>query len=502
MFEPAMTHLQPKFVESQMLADANRMADAGNFPGAAGVYNELLKRNPNRADLMCRMAVATRMLGQLREAHELIRRALRLQPANPEFHFELAQIHKRAERFDEALAAFDEAMRLSPGNYSVTAGKADLLFFIGRYEASAALLQPMIDSGVTDIAIAISYARVAPRIDREQVAAELLERALQTPNLTNLARVDALFRLGDLYDKLRQYDLAFARYREGNSLRYNHFDPAEFTRHVDALIRDWTPQRFAALPRAGGNSGRMVFVCGMPRSGTTLVEQIIASHPDVHGAGELNDIPTLISELQGDLPGSVYLLRDTDVLTRKAIDDGARAYLAMIQRLNRTTRYVTDKAPMNCFHLGLISVMLPQAKIIHCIRDPMDTCLSCYFQLFSGLLPFAYDLGHTGLFYRDYRRVMRHWRDVLHIPMLDVVYEELTADQEAGTRRLLEYLDLPWHDGCLQFHASERVAMTVSNEQVRRPMYRSSVQRWRHYERHLDPLKQALGDVIESPPSA
>jgi hypothetical protein len=229
----------------------------------------------------------------------------------------------------------------------------------------------------------------------------------------------------------------------------------------------------------------------MMRSGTTLTEQILASHPQVHGAGELRlfgQITDVLAERLGPEPYPECVGRLDVALARPLAED----HLGRLRDRGGVARRVVDKMPDNYLHLGLIATLLPKARIVHCVRDPIDTCLSCYFQNFAGLFPFKHDLRHLGAYCREYQRLMQHWRQVLPVPVLELNYEALTAAPEAVSRRLVEFCGLEWDDRCLRFHETDRPVRTASMLQVRRPMYRSAVGRWKRYEKHLGPLIEAL----------
>ena len=248
----------------------------------------------------------------------------------------------------------------------------------------------------------------------------------------------------------------------------------------------------ARLPRARVHSDRPVFIVGMVRSGTTLVEQILSSHPDVYGAGELPDITEITRALPGFLGTGDRYPECLPKLTPEAADVMARRYLDRLTQIAPKARRVTDKLPGNFMYLGLIEFLFPGARIIHCMRDPVDTCLSAYFQDFSNNHPYAYDLSNLGAFYRGYLKLMAHWRKVIHLPLLEIKYEDLISDQERVTRSLVEFCGLEWDNRCLQFHETKRFVGTASHDQVNRPLYRESIQRWKNYERHLEPLLAAL----------
>ena len=231
---------------------------------------------------------------------------------------------------------------------------------------------------------------------------------------------------------------------------------------------------------------------GMPRSGTTLIEQIMASHPQVHGAGELNLIHRMASEFPSLLGSATPYPQCIAQATAQKLERIAQTYLGELQKRGGKASRVTDKAPINFLHLGLIDLLFPGARVIHCARDPLDTCLSCYFQPFSGEYSFTYDLGHLGAYYRLYENLMVHWRQILRVPVFEVRYEELVADQERMIRALIEFCGLPWDDRCLKFYETERTVATASFDQVRKPIYAGSVGRWRRYEAYLEPLISAL----------
>jgi hypothetical protein len=231
----------------------------------------------------------------------------------------------------------------------------------------------------------------------------------------------------------------------------------------------------------------------MPRSGTSLVEQILASHPHVYGAGELTTIGDLAATL-GRSTGSQHgYPRNVLNAGTEAIESCAAEYLRQIAALSGEAPRVSDKMPHNFLYLGLIDLMFPGARVIHVARDPMDTCLSLFFQTFNSMHSYSTDLTYLGAYYRQYERLMNHWERVLRIPMLTVRYETLVEDVEKATRDMLEFCELPWDPVCLQFHASGRIVKTPSYDQVRQPIYRSSVARWRRYEKHLGALMAALG---------
>ncbi|HHJ16545.1 MAG TPA: sulfotransferase, partial [Gammaproteobacteria bacterium] len=364
---------------------------------------------------------------------------------------------------------------------------------IGEVEKAYQRLQPLIAAGADSVNLAVAYGDVCRSMDRPGDAIAALEdRLARSGGLSVTGRKNLHFCLGNLYDRSGDYDKAFEHYRTGNDLRKVDWDPRANSAQVDAIIRAFSREYLVTAPEAGTRSEKPVFVLGMPRSGTSLVEQILASHPAVHGAGELTDLPQLVQQLPALLPTPAPYPGCAPLLNQKALDTLAGRYLERLDALAPDALRVVDKMPGNFSFLGLIELLFPDARVIHCVRDPVDTCLSCYFQDFSGSQFYSYDLGHLGAFYRDYARLMAHWKQVLRIPMLEVAYEELVADQEAVSRRMIEFCGLDWDERCLQFHENRRFVATSSYDQVRRPIYSSSVDRGRHYRPHLAPLIDAL----------
>jgi hypothetical protein len=317
---------------------------------------------------------------------------------------------------------------------------------------------------------------------------------LQSGGLEDKPRADLHFALGKLYDDCREYDAAFAHFREGNALvrRGYSYDPAEFEHQVDRLISVYTREFFTGRRHYGTDSDQPVFIFGMPRSGTTLVEQILASHPEVHGAGELTYFNEAVSEPR-------HGLWTAETYPERLLELGAgevrflgEAYLQRLRRDAATAPRITDKMPQNFLCLGFIALLFPRAHYIHCRRDARATCLSVYFSYFAGVHPYAYDLSELGRYYRQYLRLMEHWRAVLPVRILDVEYEKLVGHPETESRRLIAHVDLPWDDRCLAFAETERPVRTRSLWQIRQPIYAESLEKWRNYERHLQPLLEAL----------
>jgi hypothetical protein len=305
-------------------------------------------------------------------------------------------------------------------------------------------------------------------------------------------------------EAMQDYDTAFHHMDRGNQLRRMELEPQSgpYTRveevaRVDRIIDVFDQSYFRRTTGFGVDSELPVFVVGMPRSGTTLCEQILASHSRVFGADELPDMARTVRELK-DRYGDPSDTRDyagyAERLSRDVVRSTAEHHLNRLQSLSPRSSRIVDKMPMNYRHLGLIATLFPRAKIIHCRRDPMDTGFSCYSKDFVSVPLWASDLRSIGEVYRQYDQLMAHWRGVLPIEILEFQYESVVGDLERWARRLIGHCGLEWEDHCLEFYRTDRQVKTASLEQVRRPIYDTSIGRWRRFERHLGPLREALAE--------
>ncbi len=449
--------------QQQMMAEGQRQFASGDAAGAAATFERLVKQSPNNPMLLYLLGSCLMTLGRTAEARKWLQRAIEKDPGDVGARHDLALVHKREGRYEEAHGVLDEALRIKPGDASLLGAKAGVHQMTGDYQRAYETLLPALAPDGAHISTAMIFAKVCPRLEKQGEAAELLRTCLKREDLAAPIRCDALFRLGDVLDSAGRWDEAFEAYRAANELKVARYSAPAHAAAVDTMIGSWTREVIRGLPRGPVRTERPLFIIGMPRSGTSLVEQILASHPKVFGGGELNDLGRAVFDLQGPVGGGVPLLIDPRLATRGAVERLERSYLETLRRLSSTATRVTDKMPQNFLHLGLIAAVFPRARVIHCVRDAMDTCLSCYFQNFGGNIPFAYDLSNVGRFYKDYERLMAHWKSVVELPILDVVYEDLVGDQEAVSRRMVEFAGLEWDPACLAFHESGRVTRTAIN---------------------------------------
>lgn len=463
--------------------------ELGELDRAADCFAKALELDAGYARAADNLGVARKQQGRLVDALACHEQALRLEPRLLDGATHRASVLQALGRIDEAGEAFETVLEVQPQNISARIGLAELHDWRGDIATGLRMLEPILASGDPPLAAATVYARLRRQRGDGAGAIESLEAALKRGGSVDDRR-QAHFTLGGLYDDSGDYSRAFGHFRSGNDLRRAGFDPDAHTRYVDAIVETFGAGRFPALHRAGNDNDRPVFIVGMPRSGTSLVEQILAAHPRVHGGGELAAIGEIAQRLGAGSAQYPATLRDAaaDVLSSYAAD-----YLAKIAALDPAAPRVTDKMPLNFLHVGLIALLFPRGRVIHVHREPLDTGLSCYFQNFiDPALAFTFDLGHIGRYLADYERLMHHWDTLAPLRMLHVSYESLVAEPRATSEKMVAFLDLAWTDACLAFHASGRFVNTASYSQVRRPVYTAAIARHRHYDRYLQPMRDGL----------
>lgn len=481
---------------SALFREAMSHAQAGHHPQVMALCRRIIEEDPRHAEAHWLLAATYLNLGRYPEARRLAEVAARLRPNDPRPHHQIATIQLLEGQFEEVDRTLERAERACGPHPLFVALRAERLRTVADYEGAYMACKPLLDAGTDHPVVLVAGARACLRTGRVEEGIDLVRRRLGGPGLHPSTRVPLLCVLSDLCDAAKRYDEAFLAMKEANDLRRAVLDPATQSASIDRYIGAWGAETIAALPR-GAPTDLPVFIVGFWRSGTTLVEQTLSSHPSVFGAGELTMVRDFAAERHDPkTPSSEPLILEPNILNKATISRLSRGYLSHVRELAPDALRITDKMPVNFVHLGLISVLFPGAKVIHCLRDPVDTCVSCYLNL-QGNTPYARDLRALGGFYRDYLRLMDHWKAVLEIPIMDVVYERFVAEQEATARRLVDYIGLPWDDACLRPHENRRVALTRSIDQVRRPMYASSVSRWKRYEKHLGPLLEALGPAAD-----
>lgn len=491
--------LKPEFAEAHMNLGI-ALLELGKLDGAVTSYQRALELKPEFAEAHMNLGNAFLELGQLDDAVTSYRHALELKPDFAKALSNLGAAFRELGQLDAAAERYRRALEIDPKCIEAMLGSARLCMENGDMTGAEDLIRKALEIDSDDLEARFLLTRVKKVKAGDQnlaalVAAEDEARRSKSPTLGKKA-ISLHFALGKCFDDIGDHDKAFPHFIEGCKLKRATFeyDAAQSTQYFHDIMRVFDREAIARLQGGGDSSCLPVFVLGMPRSGTTLAEQIIASHPDVYGAGELPDLMTIA---QRDIAGTgVPFPNNIPLLDQTRLNAWAADYVTGLHRRAPDAKHITDKMPANFFGIGLIHVMLPNAKIIHVNRNPVDTCLSCFMQLFGRKQYYSYDLAELGRYYADYSRLMEHWRSVLPAgAFLEVQYEDIVADQETQARRMIDFCGLDWNDACIDFHKNKRSVLTLSLAQVRQPIYKSSVERWRSYENFIGPLLDALGDL-------
>lgn len=468
---------------------------------AREIINKALKIDPNSIQLQCNLAGLYRLEDKPDKALKHAKKAYASDPSFLDAIKLMGNMHYLNNEYDEALAFYRKAYAISRDD-EITCFIAQILERRGEFDEAHKLIRPIIEAGKTDIDSLLTFSSLSRRFKNESVAIEALERKINNSDIDDTSLIKAHSELGKQYDLLKKYDKAFINYKKANLLereqnnqvealiKKTHLDNTN-KNDIDKWFKIYPKEFWDNIPCSNNRNMRPIFVIGMFRSGTTLCEQILSSHPDVHGVGELTHINKLSYEIGNSKPHDKTPASLINITQDKLIK-AADSYLSIINNHSTDAKRIVDKMPTNYIHLGLISKLFPNAHIVHMVRDPRDVCLSMYFQRFGPQMPFTTDLVELANYHLSYQRVMQYWHEVLDIKIHNVVYEELTRDQEKITRNILDFCGLEWDDRCMSFYKTKRDVNTPSYDQVRKPIYKNSVARWKNYEEYLKPLTDRL----------
>lgn len=534
-YEKFLTPLTEALAENESGLDIDRefqkarqFHQAGRLEEAQSIYREILEVNPNHADTLHLLGVMAYQSEDYDVALAMIDKAIEIDPQQSSYYNNKGNVLNEQNNPQQALACFQKASRIDPNHPQAYNNMAATYQQQLKIDEAFAFYRKALEVSPDFIKAHNNLGEILVKVGKPQQAIECLEKALQIDpenaetykRLSNckkfqegdetFAIIESLkgkkldsvedsmqlhFALGKMYDDVGNYEQAFHNYHSGNELRKkcrgSGFNCRDYEKQVSVCEEIFDKQFFESRSDFGLDTTIPIFIVGMPRSGTTLIEQIISSHKDVFGAGERKDIGYIsvrfMNEHQAKTISDVVGLLDKDTTKRVS-----RQYLDSLGSLSPDAVHITDKMPQNFEKLWLIALLFPNTRVIHVQRNPIDTCLSCYFQDFTKGHPYKNDLRDLGTYYRYYQRLMDHWKNVLPIPILDVCYEELIGDQERLSRDLVEFCGLEWDNNCLEFYRNKRFVDTSSDMQVRRKIYNSSVNRWKRYEKFLTPLIEAL----------
>ncbi|MEH6589087.1 MAG: sulfotransferase [Halioglobus sp.] len=521
----------------EKLAFPQEMAKAGQFerdgdPGKAeNIYRDILRRDPEHVEAMRKLAAVASTHRKYADAEVFLRQAVslapdyarawldlasaqmdqdkledaiisarhlvELTPAVAESHVALGNTLARADKAQQALECYQAALDIAPRHPGAFSGLGQQLKTLGKSEEAIAAHRENIalNPGLAEPYWSLANMKTFRFTDREMQA---MEKLVTGESLDDLSKVQFWNALGLGYEARGDYDRAFANFNLCNDKRRESemYDPVDTQVTTDRYIETFNAEFVAKYGGNGVEDASPIFIIGLPRSGSTLIEQILASHSQVEGTHELSDLAQVVRTLPKAQP------------TRDRFPDNLRGLKASSwtkigqQYLDRTLKYRSgaplfiDKNPNNFVYAGLISLVLPNAKIINACRHPLDSCFGSYKQLFASGQPFSYDLTEIGEYYLQYQRLMEHWHQLMPGRILDVQYEQVVGDLEGQIRRILEYCDLPFEEACMNFHETDRAVKTASSEQVRQPLYASSVNLWKNYEPHLGELIEVLNPIL------
>ena len=485
----------PRNVEALMLAGSlARGVDDSAL--ALSFFEKVVALQPNSVEARL---VLGETYGEARQHEDAIKQFQHVLARKPDLVAALRPLGKSysaAGQAELALSLFEKATKLQPSHTALRFDHATALIALGRMDEAAELLRENIRRGYR---VAASYRALADTRKFTSEPAELgaILKKLEEPKLDPLDVIALHHAAGKILNDLGRYEEAVDQFQASKIASGHGFDIEAYRRQTDTLIAGFTPELLKAKATLGNLSEVPVFIVGMPRSGTTLTEQICASHPAVHGAGELNKLGRVVRSAGYTRAPKGSIQKPPQALTADEARSMAADYLEFVQRMSPQSARIVDKMPHNFRLVGMITLLFPNAKIIHCTRDPIDNSISCFFNTFNENHGYNTDLRTLGLYYREYRRLMDHWHALLPGRIYECNYETMIADQEAESRRLINFLGLPWDDACLRYYETERSVITPSRWQVRQPIYKSSVKRWKKYENKIQPLIDGLGDLAE-----
>jgi tetratricopeptide (TPR) repeat protein len=468
-------------------------------------YREALRRDPDYAAAYIHLGIVQREQEQFTEAEQSYRHALRLKPESKEVHNNLGNVLRDLDQLAEAEACFHQALELDPTYTEAHNNLGLALKTAGRLEEARLALEKAIDIDPDFLEPMVGLGGLKTYRENDPHIALLEKHMASAHQMKPDAQIRFWFAIGKMYEDLQRYNESFSAYEKGNRLKFSTltWEEEKEAAFIDRLKNIFTKEYFEKIKASGSIENHQpvsdktsIFILGMPRSGTTLLEQILSTHSGVFGAGELSTMSEVIARAMPDGEYRHFPDGSADFTAEQWLQLGEN-YLQEVWKLAPDASHITDKMPANFLYIGMIHLMFPNAKIIHAMRNPMDSSFSCYSRLFNkNNLAYSYDLDALGRYCNRYLALMEHWHAVLPAgTILDCRYEDMVEDTENQARRVLEYIGLPWDERCLDFHKNKRRVKTASQTQVQKPIYKSSVERWKNYEKHLGLLAERINQA-------
>lgn len=519
------------------LSEATRLFQQGRVPRAETITRQYLKQHPTDVNAIRLLAEIGLKVGALGDAENLLARCLELAPDFYLARLNYISVLSKRNRLDAALEQVTRVEHDQPNQPSTLLLKASVLAKLGRYEETIGIYEHLLSTFEPQAKIAMSYGHALKTVGDQNKAIAAYRQSIdldsklgeaywslanlktfrfseqdiitmkaivEQEKLTRSELFHLCFALGKALEDLGEHDDAFAYYQRGNQIKrkVEGYDASEISRAVDRHIQLFQPGSPLTNTHRGIDSSDPIFITGLPRSGSTLLEQILASHSMVDGTKELPDIMSMAKRLGGKKRKHEHSEYPEVLLslTREQTSALGQEYLDRTRNQRGSAPYFIDKMPNNFLHIGFIKTILPNAKIIDARRHPMSACFSGFKQLFAAGQSFSYSLDDIGRYYLDYHRLMNHWQQIYGDQIITVIYEQVVSDLDSEVRRILEYCGLPFEQNCLEFYNTDRAVRTASSEQVRQPIYRSGLDAWKPYRNHLQDLEKLIKPVIKGYP--
>ena len=485
--------------------DPVALYDLGNSLHKQGTNTDALKwlkraveQKADYLDAHMSLGYTFKSLGRITQAINSFKKVLELDTNKLQAKLELGLCQQLLGNYDEALLVFDEILTKDPNQISAASGKAYVHSRMGNHRLAYEEIKFLLEVENPNAQVLQIFGMIADKINKTDEAINTLTKFLSNYPENNATHSNLKLQLGRLYESKKKYNEAFTYYSASklNGNQISNTDP--YVKLMEAAKKQFNADFFTAIKNTGNTSDVPIFIVGMPRSGTSLVEQIIASHSCVYGAGELPYFFETLTRLRN----SPAFAKNSELLIPSpneiSLTQEANNYLKKLDNLANDATRVTDKMPHNFILLGLIALLFPNARIIHCKRHPLDTCLSIFSNPFSEVHGYANRLEDLGKHYFAYMDLMNHWKQVLPLKIFEIQYEDLINDQETKSKQLIDFCDLEWEEKCFSFYKTDRSIATMSSDQASKPIYSSSIGRWKHYEKQLAPLIKLLEQTNDS----
>ncbi len=482
----------PDFIEK-----ANIAYKSGDYRLAEDLYRELLDISPNNIEVLLKLSYLYITSGKSDSAIPLLTNAINLEPSNPNSYYNLGYAYQQQKELHLAINYYTAAISLKP-DFSLAMNNLGISYqHIGDIKKANKCFKKAIDIDSNCFDAYFNYAQSHSFSRDDDQLVKTLEEKFNLPSMSKQDKIKIHFTLGKAYNDLGNYKFAFENYKQGNSLKNHDFNIKAYSHYIDKIIDTFDDDLVKKLEVKRQKEQKFIFIVGMPRSGSTLIEQIISCHPRAHSAGEVGFIGEIVDDISDLLYAPDSYPSCISSANSSVLEDISNKILSLTKTQCNFAEYIIDKSPVNFLHIGFIKILFPNSIVIHTQRDPIATCLSCYFQNFETQHQYTYDLRTLGQFYTQYHRLMSHWEKLFSNEIIDIKYEELILNQEEKTRELILKCGLEWSDDYLSFYHSKNIISTASKWQTRQPIYKSSVSKHQNYLEFLEDLIQELNMLSE-----